>query len=112
MLARSSFIRRAFHVPNSFSKTQNIAGRQVKPDDLINESDPENLVQNNPKYEYREVPKVDEEESNNVTHITKLMKPAFPDMSNNQDKEYGLRIKGLEPTRYGDWERKGRCSDF
>lgn len=20
--------------------------------------------------------------------------------------------KGLEPTRFGDWERKGRCSDF
>ncbi len=20
--------------------------------------------------------------------------------------------KGLEPTRYGDWERKGRCFDF
>ena len=20
--------------------------------------------------------------------------------------------KGLEPTRYGDWERKGRCYDF
>lgn len=20
--------------------------------------------------------------------------------------------KGLEPTRYGDWERSGRCSDF
>jgi len=20
--------------------------------------------------------------------------------------------KGLEPTRYGDWERKGRCVDF
>ena len=20
--------------------------------------------------------------------------------------------KGLEPTRYGDWERKGICSDF
>ena len=20
--------------------------------------------------------------------------------------------KGLEPTRYGDWESKGRCSDF
>lgn len=19
---------------------------------------------------------------------------------------------GLEPTRYGDWERKGRCTDF
>ena len=20
--------------------------------------------------------------------------------------------KGLEPTRFGDWERMGRCSDF
>ncbi len=20
--------------------------------------------------------------------------------------------KGLEPTRYGDWEKNGRCSDF
>jgi hypothetical protein len=20
--------------------------------------------------------------------------------------------KGLEPTRYGDWERQGRCIDF
>ncbi|HMM45425.1 MAG TPA: DUF1674 domain-containing protein [Candidatus Macondimonas sp.] len=20
--------------------------------------------------------------------------------------------KGLEPTRYGDWERRGRCIDF
>lgn len=20
--------------------------------------------------------------------------------------------RGPEPTRYGDWERKGRCSDF
>ncbi len=29
-------------------------------------------------------------------------------------KEYGGRPKdkGLEPTRYGDWEFKGRCIDF
>ena len=26
-------------------------------------------------------------------------------------KEYG-GPKGKEPTRYGDWERKGRCIDF
>ena len=26
-------------------------------------------------------------------------------------KEYG-GPKGPEPTRYGDWERKGICSDF
>lgn len=27
------------------------------------------------------------------------------------DKEIGGR-KGLEPTRYGDWEKNGRCVDF
>lgn len=26
--------------------------------------------------------------------------------------EYGFRVRGPEPTRYGDWERKGRVSDF
>ncbi len=28
-----------------------------------------------------------------------------------RDKEFGGR-KGLEPTRYGDWEKNGRCIDF
>lgn len=27
-------------------------------------------------------------------------------------KEYGYKYHGLEPTRYGDWEIKGKCSDF
>ena len=35
--------------------------------------------------------------------------------TNNQDidieREIGGR-KGLDPTRYGDWESKGRCIDF
>ncbi len=26
--------------------------------------------------------------------------------------EYGGRIKGLEPVRYGDWEKKGIAIDF
>ena len=26
--------------------------------------------------------------------------------------EVGGRREGLEPTRYGDWEKKGRCIDF
>ena len=28
-----------------------------------------------------------------------------------QSKEYG-GPKGKEPTRYGDWEKNGRCIDF
>ncbi len=27
-------------------------------------------------------------------------------------KEIGGRTQGLEPTRYDDWEFKGRCIDF
>jgi hypothetical protein len=26
--------------------------------------------------------------------------------------EYGYRVRGPEPTRFGDWERRGRVSDF
>ena len=29
-----------------------------------------------------------------------------------ESNEFGFKVKGLEPTRYGDWERKGRCFDF
>ena len=34
-----------------------------------------------------------------------------PDLKNKDVKETD-GPKGLEPTRYGDWERKGRCVDF
>ncbi len=34
-----------------------------------------------------------------------------PSTKNNGNPEHG-GPKGLEPTRYGDWERKGRCIDF
>ncbi len=36
-----------------------------------------------------------------------------PDNTGEREKkpEHG-GPKGLEPTRYGDWERKGRCIDF
>jgi hypothetical protein len=36
--------------------------------------------------------------------------------TNNNDlkapKEIGGRKDGLDPTRYGDWEKNGRCIDF
>lgn len=46
-----------------------------------------------------------------------------PDPSNSADalavalsdaavREIGGRRKGLDPTRYGDWEKDGRCVDF
>ncbi len=29
-----------------------------------------------------------------------------------QPKEFGGRKNGMDPTRYGDWEKDGRCIDF
>lgn len=37
--------------------------------------------------------------------------PEWPDGVNPHTGEKG-GPKGLEPTRYGDWERKGRVTDF
>ena len=44
-----------------------------------------------------------------------LKGPPVKPVADEQPKEPPQEIggpKGLEPTRYGDWERKGRCSDF
>jgi len=30
----------------------------------------------------------------------------------NMPEEFGYKYKGKEPTRYGDWEVKGKCVDF
>jgi len=37
--------------------------------------------------------------------------PAFPNNINPKTGEIG-GPRGPEPTRFGDWERKGRVSDF
>lgn len=37
--------------------------------------------------------------------------PPWPNDINPHTGEVG-GPRGPEPTRYGDWERKGRCSDF
>ncbi|MEE4295405.1 MAG: DUF1674 domain-containing protein [Wenzhouxiangella sp.] len=34
------------------------------------------------------------------------------DKAHTTPKEHGGRKSGLEPTRYGDWEKNGRCIDF
>ncbi len=35
-----------------------------------------------------------------------------PDSSAPAADEIGGRESGLDPTRYGDWEKNGRCIDF
>jgi hypothetical protein len=41
--------------------------------------------------------------------------PALPAEPSGADEKRRREIggpKGPEPTRYGDWERNGRCTDF
>ncbi|MDC0074324.1 DUF1674 domain-containing protein [Alphaproteobacteria bacterium] len=50
--------------------------------------------------------------NNNLSNIKKTFdKEKNVKPSSNKSKEYG-GPKGLEPTRYGDWERKGLAVDF
>lgn len=53
-------------------------------------------------------PKTDEKEGDGI-HDPHL--PPWPDGVNPHTGERG-GPRGPEPTRYGDWERKGRVSDF
>jgi hypothetical protein len=39
-----------------------------------------------------------------------VAKPEMPPQADKHGEVGGP--KGLEPTRYGDWERDGRCVDF
>jgi hypothetical protein len=54
--------------------------------------------------------KDDQHESNETSDSEKITPPEdkAPDA---RPKEIG-GPKGLEPTRYGDWEKAGRCIDF
>lgn len=54
--------------------------------------------------------KLDEQDLSHP-NMSKDPLPAFPDDINPHTGEKG-GPKGPEPTRYGDWERKGRVSDF
>ena len=51
----------------------------------------------------------------------KNKKPAAPEAHPRETEQQGLKSplptelngpKGPEPTRYGDWEKNGRCIDF
>ncbi len=49
----------------------------------------------------------DESEDSKAEEITDSNPPVEPE----RPKEVGGR-GGLDPTRYGDWEKSGRCIDF
>lgn len=55
--------------------------------------------------------KLDELDEGTHPYQEKEPLPPWPDNTNPDTGEVG-GPRGPEPTRYGDWERKGRVSDF
>ncbi len=72
--------------------------------------DPITNLKKEQSLEFKELPE-DGKHDPTTYHVMKSLKP-FKDTANDISKEYGVKVKGLEPTRFGDWERKGRCTDF
>ena len=54
---------------------------------------------------------IKEEPKKCETTVGVLFHPEDPKLCNKKSVEIGGR-KGPEPTRYGDWEKSGRCIDF
>ncbi|MFK7852740.1 MAG: DUF1674 domain-containing protein [Granulosicoccus sp.] len=46
-----------------------------------------------------------------VTHVAQNAAATLDDLPSDRPREHGGQ-DGPEPTRYGDWEKKGRCTDF
>lgn len=51
------------------------------------------------------------EDSKNKAEIEESKPDDTPPAEQERPKEIGGR-GGLDPTRYGDWEKAGRCIDF
>jgi hypothetical protein len=49
-------------------------------------------------------------ETNGAPEAVEELKPVKPEAP-KMPREIG-GVKGPEPARYGDWEHKGRCTDF
>ena len=79
-------------------------------DQVMSNIDPVTNLKKEQNLEFKELPP-DGKHDPTTYHVMKSLKP-FKDTSNDISREYGVKVKGLEPTRFGDWERRGRCTDF
>ena len=88
----------------------NVHPAQFEKEKVMSNIDPDTMLKKEQNLEYVDVPKDGKHDSTRY-HTMKALEE-FPNKDNDITKEYGLKVKGLEPTRFGDWERKGRCTDF
>ena len=89
---------------------ENVFPAKFNVEDVMSNIDPMTNLKKEQSLEFKELP-ADGKHDPTTYHVMKSLKP-FKDTSNDISKEYGVKVKGLEPTRFGDWERRGRCTDF
>lgn len=53
----------------------------------------------------------EQDNNDNQSHVDEVDATETPVTDDDKPAEHG-GPKGLEPTRYGDWEKNGRCIDF
>ncbi|XP_034943079.1 succinate dehydrogenase assembly factor 4, mitochondrial-like [Chelonus insularis] len=86
--------------------------RSLATDDSGNEKKSKRLEEFRKKLrETTPIDKLEEFEEGKHPYQEKEPLKPFPNNTNPETGEIG-GPKGPEPTRYGDWERKGRVSDF
>lgn len=90
-----------------FSKkfTEDEVKKYLDPYGFVNSTEKDHMEKSKKELENLNTNKLKEKEEklNNEGSTTK---------NNLKKKEYGMKPSGLEPTRYGDWERNGKCVDF
>lgn len=50
-------------------------------------------------------------DAHSASHVAQNATAPLGGLDTDRPPEHGGQA-GLEPTRYGDWEKKGRCTDF
>ena len=89
---------------------ENVHPSKFTVEEVLSNIDPMTGLKKEQSLEFKELP-ADGKHDPTTYHVMKSLKP-FKNTDNDISKEYGVKVKGLEPTRFGDWERKGRCTDF
>lgn len=94
----------------TFSQSLRLGNAQYVEDDKGAEITDKPLKKNKKPRKTRSTKKITEEIDNTKFKGSNVMKP-FPNNTNPKTGEVG-GPRGPEPTRFGDWERKGRVTDF
>ena len=84
-------------------------GTKIRTDDLEKLMDPTGFLKEADRHEYEGIDKEGHVKQPDAESIQKAKAEAA---NKKMAPEFGFKVKGPEPTRYGDWERKGRCTDF